>query len=77
MGYPPIENLLPKAGYSIYTLVRMAANRATELAEGNSKLIESPATAKTATVALEEIAAGKVVHKKVAAQFEPQKKEKK
>ena len=71
MGYPPIEELLPKSGYSIYKLVRMAANRAMELADGKPKLIESPSSDKAPTVALEEIRAGKVVLKEVADQFQP------
>ena len=73
MGYPPIEELLPKSGYSIYKLVRMAANRAMELADGKPKLIDSPSSDKAPTVALEEIRAGRVVLKEVADQFEPPK----
>ena len=61
LGYPPIEELLPKSGYSIYKLVRMAANRAMELADGKPKLIETPSSDNAPTVALEEIRAGKVV----------------
>lgn len=75
MGYPPIEELLPKSGYSIYKLVRMAANRAMELADGKPKLIETPSSDKAPTVALEEIRAGKVVLREVADQFEPPKTE--
>ena len=69
MGYPPLEDLLPKSGYSIYKLVRMASNRATDLADGKKMLIESSSTEKTTTVALEEIQAGMVVLKDVAGQF--------
>lgn len=71
MGYPPIEDLLPKAGGSVYKLVRMAARRAIELADGNPKLIQVPDSEKTPTVALEEIRAGKVVLIDVADQFRP------
>ena len=71
MGYPPIEELLPKSGFSIYKLVRMAANRAMELADGKPRLIDTPSSDKAPTVALEEIRAGKVVLKEVADQFEP------
>ena len=71
MGYPPLEKLLPKSNFSIYRLVRMAALRATELADGRPKLIQSPPEEKTATIALEEICAGKVVLTEVAKQFEP------
>ena len=66
MGYQPLELLLPKAGNSIYRLVRLASNRAMELAEGKPRLINNPSSEKTATIALEEIMHGKVVAKKVA-----------
>jgi DNA-directed RNA polymerase omega subunit len=59
----PIEDLLPKAGDSIYRLVRMAANRALELSEGRKCLIENPSNDKATTRALEEIYAGRVVFK--------------
>jgi len=71
MGYPPLENLLPKANFSIYRLVRMAARRATELADGAPKLIESSPEEKTATTSLEEIQAGKVVLVEAADKFKP------
>ena len=58
-----IEDLLPKAGDSIYRLVRMAANRALELSEGRKCLIENPSNDKATTQALEEIYAGRVVFK--------------
>ena len=61
MAYQPLENLLPKAGNSIYRLVLLAAKRATELAEGMPKLINRPLTIKTTTLALDEILEGKVV----------------
>lgn len=77
MGYPAIEDLLPKAGNSIYKLVRLAADRAIELADGKKKLIEISAAAKTTTVALEEIKAGRVVLKEVADQFGPSEVEEK
>ena len=60
MGYQPLEKLLPQANYSIYKLVCMAAKRAKELADGSPKLIDISSSAKTATVALEEIYAQKV-----------------
>ena len=76
MGYQPLEKLLPQAGYSIYKLVCMAAKRAKELADGSPPLISISSSAKTATVALEEIRAGKVVMKQVADQFDPALKKK-
>jgi DNA-directed RNA polymerase omega subunit len=74
MGYPPIENLLPKTGFSIYKLVRMAANRAIELSDGKRSLVDVPNVEKTTTIALEEIAAGKIVLKELAEQFKPKEK---
>ena len=59
----PIEDLLPKAGDSVYRLVRMASNRALELSEGKKCLVENPTNDKSTTRALEEIHAGRVVFK--------------
>jgi DNA-directed RNA polymerase omega subunit len=81
MAYQPIEELLPKSGYSIYKLVRLATKRSLELADGSANLINGvSADAKTPTIALDEIRAGKVVLKSVADQFatskaKPAKKE--
>ena len=78
MGYQPIEELLPKSGYSIYKLVRLAAVRAIQLADGSPKLLHDVAAdTKTPTIALDEIRAGKVVIKSVAAEFAPPKSSKK
>ena len=60
MGYQPIEELLPRSGNSVYRLIRMAANRALEISDGRPSLIKSPASDKATTIALEEIALGKV-----------------
>ena len=54
-----LEDLLPRANWSIYRLVRMAAKRALELSEGKPALVKT-ATDKVTTIALEEIAEGKV-----------------
>mgnify|MGYP000604422174 CR=1 FL=1 len=62
----PIEELLPKANYSIYTLVTMASARALELSDGKRCLIESPSSDKLTTMALEEIAQGKIESKEAA-----------
>jgi len=56
----PIEELLPKANYSIYKLVSMAAVRALELSDGRRCLAENINTEKFTTMALEEIAQGKI-----------------
>ena len=71
MAYQPLENLLPKAGGSVYKLVRLASKRASELADNKPNLIDAPIAQKLATIALREIAAGKVVLKSVADQFKP------
>ena len=60
MADRPLEKLLPRAGGSVYRLVRMAANRALELSEGKRCLIENPSSEKLTTRALEEIAEGKI-----------------
>ena len=60
MGYQPLEKLLTRSGNSIYRLVRMAANRAMELADGKPKLIKTPSSEKITTIALEEILEGKI-----------------
>ncbi|MDE1921273.1 MAG: DNA-directed RNA polymerase subunit omega [Candidatus Omnitrophica bacterium] len=63
MSYQPLEELLPKAGNSVYRLVRLASVRATELAGTGVKLVSVPAEQKLATTALDEIRAGKVIGK--------------
>lgn len=64
MSYIPLEKLLGKADKSIYKLVIIASKRALELAEGQPKLVESTNSSKPSTIALEEIAAGKIQVKK-------------
>lgn len=60
-----IEDLLPRAGMSTYRLVRMAARRALELSDGKTPLIEGANvnTQKLTSIALKEIAGGKVTYK--------------
>ena len=60
MAHQPIEELLPKAGYSVYRLVRMAAVRALELADGKPALIKKNSSDKLTSIALEEIYQGKI-----------------
>ena len=71
MGYQPLEKLLVRSNFSVYKLVRMASRRAMELADGSLNLIETIAGSKTATIALDEIASGKVVLKEAAANNPP------
>ena len=63
MSYIPIEQLLDKADNSIYKLVILAAKRTLEIAEGKPKLIEANSSLKPASIALEEIAKGKITLK--------------
>jgi DNA-directed RNA polymerase subunit K/omega len=63
MPYQPLEELLPKAGQSVYRLVRLASMRATELATTGVKLVQVPSEQKLATTALDEIRAGKITEK--------------
>lgn len=60
MAHQPIEELLPKSGYSVYRLVRMAAERALELADGKPALIKKSGSDKLTSIALEEIYQGKL-----------------
>ncbi|MBU0549461.1 MAG: DNA-directed RNA polymerase subunit omega [Candidatus Omnitrophica bacterium] len=60
MGYIPIEQLLDKADNSIYKLVMLASRRTLELVEGHPKLVSINTPLKPSSIALEEIAAGKV-----------------
>ena len=79
----PIEELLPRANYSIYKLVSMASIRALELSDGSRCLAENINTEKFTTMALEEIAQGKIELKeatdgkvlKEEAQDEPQEED--
>lgn len=65
MGNRPIEDYLSKADGSVYRLVRMAANRALEISEGKPPLIKSVSTDKVTSLALEEIAQGKIGYRYV------------
>jgi DNA-directed RNA polymerase omega subunit len=66
MNHEAIESFLPKSGYSIYTLIRMGAIRALELAEGRKCLVERTESDKLTTLALSEILQGKILLKSVA-----------
>ena len=75
MEYDPIEKLLPRAGGSVYRLVRMAANRALEIAEGKPRLVDRPSSEKATTIALEEILLGRVQYSGNPKKTEVKKKE--
>lgn len=64
MAYVPLEKLLDKSNGSGYKLVILAAKRALEIAEGQPKLVEADSSMKPSSIALEEIAQGKVQVKK-------------
>ncbi len=65
MVYIALEDLLDKSNGSIYKLVILASKRALEIAEGQPKLVATNVSTKPSTTALYEIAAGKVVSKKL------------
>jgi len=56
---------LDKSGDSIYKLVILASKRALEIAEGQPKLVEANTSAKPSSIALSEIASGKVRYQKI------------
>lgn len=60
MTYIPLEQLLDKTESSVYKLVITASKRALEIAEGQPKLVEAVMSIKPSTIALGEIAEGKV-----------------
>ena len=59
MSYVPLEKLIKTKETSRFKLVLTAACRANELAQGAQPLVKSESK-KVSTIALEEIAAGKV-----------------
>jgi DNA-directed RNA polymerase omega subunit len=65
MPYVGLERLLDKTDNSIYKLVILASKRALEIAEGQPKLVAVNSTTKPSTVALHEIAEGKVKYKRM------------
>jgi len=65
MVYVALEDLLDKSDNSVYKLVILASKRALEIAEGQPKLVNVDSALKPSTIALHEIAAGKVWYKKV------------
>ena len=62
MDYPALEVLLEKVDCK-YTLVVLAAKRARELKEGSTCLV-NPKSSKIVTIALEEIAQGKISYQR-------------
>lgn len=60
-----LERVLDKTDNSIYKLVILASKRALEIAEGQPKLVAANSITKPSTIALHEIADGKVRYKKM------------
>lgn len=60
IGYVPLEKIIDKSNGSIYKLVILASRRALEIAEGQPKLVAMDSSIKPSTIALHEIAEGKV-----------------
>ena len=60
MSYVPLEKLIDKSYGSMYKLVLLVSRRALELAEGAARLVEAPGDIKVTTLAMLEVAAGKV-----------------
>jgi DNA-directed RNA polymerase omega subunit len=65
MTYVPLENLLDKTEHSVYKLVIMASKRALEIAEGQPRLTNVDSALKPSTIALHEIAEGKLHCRKI------------
>ncbi|MFZ5435557.1 MAG: DNA-directed RNA polymerase subunit omega [Bacillota bacterium] len=65
MGQPPLEELLKKVNEK-YSLVVLAAKRARQVMEGDPKLVESKSN-KPVTIAMMEVAQGKVSFKRTRA----------
>jgi DNA-directed RNA polymerase omega subunit len=64
MTYIPLERLIDKTENSLYKLVILASKRALELAEGIPNMVGASPELKNTTVALQEIAEGKIRLKK-------------
>lgn len=60
MSYVPLERLIDKSNGSMYKLVMLVSRRALELAEGAPKLVDTAADTKVTTLAMQEVADGKV-----------------
>ena len=61
-----VQDLLNQSGGGLFSLVRIAMTRSSELASGKPSLLENPSTNKIITTAFEEIANGRIVLKKKA-----------
>ena len=64
MAYIPIEKMLEK-NKSLFKLTLAAAERANQILLGSKPLVENPISKRETTIALQEIAEGKVYYKDV------------
>ena len=64
-GEIPLATMLPHAGDNIFCLIRMAMVRALDIHEGSKPLVEHDSSDKATSIALNEIAHGKVVFKRL------------
>jgi DNA-directed RNA polymerase omega subunit len=60
MSYVPLERLIDKTNGSMFKLVTLVSRRALELADGAPRLLEAASDIKVTTLAMQEIAEGKV-----------------
>jgi len=60
MSYVPLEKLIDKSNGSLFKLVTLVSRRALELAEGAPRFIQVPQDTKVTTVAMQEVALGKL-----------------
>jgi len=65
MTHVALEKLLDKSCESVYKLVILASKRALEIAEGQPKLVAANSSTKPSTIALAEIAGGKLKCRKI------------
>ena len=63
MIYPTLKNLLEKVD-SKYTLVVAVAKRARQIVDGDTKLTKATNSSKPVTIAVHEIAEGKVTYER-------------
>lgn len=64
MNYVPLEKMIDKTGGSMFKLVVLASKRALEIAEGQPALVAHNSNTRPSTLAMEEIAEGKIYYKK-------------
>lgn len=63
-GEIPLAIMLPHAGDNVFRLIRMAMVRALDIHGGSKPLVEHDPADKATSIALNEIAQGKIAYKK-------------